>query len=26
MQQVPGTSFAVFADAQGHKIGVAATE
>lgn len=26
MQQVPGTSFGVFADAQGHKIGVAATE
>jgi predicted enzyme related to lactoylglutathione lyase len=25
MQQVPGTSFGVFADAQGHKIGVAAT-
>ena len=23
-QQVPGTSFGVFADAQGHKIGVAA--
>ena len=26
MQQVPGTSFGVFADAQGHKIGVAANE
>ncbi|WP_165553190.1 VOC family protein [Kribbella speibonae] len=25
-QHVPGTSFGVFADAQGHKIGVAATE
>ena len=24
-QQVPGTSFGVFADAQGHRIGVAAT-
>jgi predicted enzyme related to lactoylglutathione lyase len=25
VQQVPGTSFGVFADAQGHKVGVAAT-
>jgi predicted enzyme related to lactoylglutathione lyase len=25
-QHVPGTSFGVFADAQGHKIGVASTE
>ena len=25
-QQVPGTTFGVFADAQGHRIGVAATE
>ena len=25
-QHVPGTSFGVFADAQGHKIGVAATQ
>jgi hypothetical protein len=24
-QQVPGTSFGVFADAQGHRIGVAAS-
>jgi predicted enzyme related to lactoylglutathione lyase len=24
VQQVPGTSFGVFADAQGHKVGVAA--
>ena len=24
-QKVPGTSFGVFADAQGHKVGVAAT-
>jgi predicted enzyme related to lactoylglutathione lyase len=26
VQQVPGTSFGVFADAQGHRIGVAATQ